>query len=200
MEPGKQSANPGGSATVEKKSGPDTCSVDLTDGREPYDWKTRYAPEALRKIRLEACYLLFLLLSSLFIIFATWKGWVTQSLSSSHEVLTLKQYTYYASAGLLGGITFDIKFLYRSVARGNWNHDREIWRAMSPLIAMTVAFVVGAMIDASLIATRVPLSGAAFVSIGFLAGYFADHAVAKMYEIAMVLFGRSVATKDPDGK
>ena len=65
---------------------------------------------------------------------------------------------------------------------------------------MTVAFVVGAMIDASLIAAGVKLSGSAFVSIGFLAGYFADQAVAKMYEVACVLFGISARTRSGAGK
>lgn len=45
---------------------------------------------------------------------------------------------------------------------------------MSPLIAMTVAFIIGAMIDASLVATQEPNSDSAVVLIGFLASYLAD--------------------------
>ena len=174
---------------------------DPTDGRERYDWTTCYSPQALSEIRCEAIYLFIVLLCSLFLIFAMWKGWFSYFLSvSPKQVITLKQYAYYAASGMLGGVTFDIKYLYRSVARGYWNQDRRIWRIMSPFIAMTVAFVVGAMVDASLISTQVSLSGAAFVSIGFLTGYFADHAVAKMYEVACVLFGRSATTKAGYGK
>ena len=174
---------------------------DATDGRKPYEWTTRYPPQALSKIRCEAIYLFIVLLCSLLLIFATWKGWVSYLLSvAPGQVLTLNQYAYYTAAGILGGVTFDIKYFYRSVARGFWNQDRRLWRIMSPLVAMTVAFVVGAMIDASLIATNLSFSGAAFVSIGFLAGYFADHAVAKMYEIACVLFGKSTTAKAGNGK
>jgi len=56
------------------------------------------------------------------------------------------------------------------------------------------------LIDASLIGTKGPVSGAAFVSIGFLSGYFADEAVGKMYEIANVLFGKSATVKAGDGR
>ena len=66
---------------------------------------------------------------------------------------------------------------------------------MTPFIALTIAFIVGAMIDASLMVPQVQISGAAFVSIGFLSGYFADQAVGKMYEIASVIFGKSATLK-----
>jgi hypothetical protein len=97
---------------------------------------------------------------------------------------------------LLGGIVFGLKFFYHAVAKGLWHQDRRIWRLMSPYLSMSIGLVVGAMIDASFISTAKPISGAAFVSIGFLAGYFADRAVAKMGEVASVVFGRSVAPRD----
>jgi len=176
-------------------------TIDPTDGRKRWDWETRYAPQAVLEIRWEAIYLFFLLFCSLFVTFATWKGWISYLLTVPPErVLTLKQYAYYATSGMLGGVTFDIKYLYRSVARGWWHQDRRIWRIMSPFLAMTIALIVGAMIDAGLMATQASISGATLVSIGFLAGYFADHAVSKMYEIAIVIFGKSTVAKDGDGK
>lgn len=174
---------------------------DPTDDRKAYEWVTGYPRQAWVEIVLEAIFLVILLSCSLLLIFATWKGWVCSQLSVPPEqALTLNKYAYYVASGMLGGATFDIKYLYRSVARGYWHQDRRLWRLMSPLIAMTVALIVGAMIDAGLMATRASISGAALVSIGFLAGYFADHAVGKMYEIAMVIFGKSMAVKDGDGK
>jgi hypothetical protein len=178
-----------------------TGSSDPTDGRKRWEWETRYPPQAVSEIRWEAIYLLILMFFALLVIFATWKEWVSNILSVPPEsVLTLKQYTYYTASGMLGGVTFDIKYFYRSVARGWWHQDRRIWRMMSPFLAMTIALIVGAMIDAGLMATQASISGAASVTIGFLAGYFADHAVGKMYEIAMVIFGKTAAVKNGDGK
>lgn len=71
---------------------------------------------------------------------------------------------------------------------------------MSPLIAMTVALIIGAMMNASLIERTGSSSAAASISIGFLVGYFADMAIGKMYEIATVIFGPSVKKKLDNGK
>lgn len=180
---------------------PNAGTGDPTDGREQYSWNTHYPQQARTEIRSEAFYLFFILLSSNFLIFATWRGWVCSFFClSPKEILTLKQYAYYSLSGILGGVAFGIKHFYRVIARGYWHQDRRYWRLMSPFIAMTIALVVGAMVDTTLIATRIKMSGAAYVSIGFLTGYFADNAVGKMYEIANVLFGRSVSTKAGDVK
>ena len=182
-------------------NGPNAGAGDPTDGREAYEWATRYPRIAWVQIIWEALYLIVIFLISLFIIFATWKGWACSFLSASPgEALTLKKYIYYAASGMLGGVAFGIKYFYRVVARGYWHQDRIIWRLKSPLLAMALAFVVGALIDASLIPTRGPSSDAAFVSIGFLVGYFADKAIAKMYEIADVIFGASATKKAGNGK
>lgn len=171
---------------------PNAGTSDPTDGRKPFDWASRYPTQASKLIRNESIYLVCVLIFSLLLLFANWIEWITPHFQLSAEnALTLKKYIYYASSGLIGGITFGIKFFYRVVARGYWNQDRKYWRIMSPYIAMTVALIIGAMIDASFIETKGPASGAAVVSIGFLAGYFADQAVAKMYDVASVLFGKS---------
>ncbi|MFZ5993412.1 MAG: hypothetical protein ACOYU4_00235 [Thermodesulfobacteriota bacterium] len=173
-------------------SDPNAGTGDPTDGRKPCDWVTSYPATALKEIRWESIYLLSVLICSLFLIFANWIGWIIPLFQLPRgQALMLKKYTYYTSSGLLGGITFGIKYFYRVVARGYWHQDRKYWRIMSPFIAMTVALIIGAMIDASLINAKQPCSGAAVVSIGFLAGYFADQAVAKMYDIAIVLFGKA---------
>ena len=187
-------------APSEKRQHPRTelnaGTSDPTDGREPYEWTTCYPRQAVVQIRWEWAYLCLILFSSFFLIFATWIGWVNSLLSMSPEqALTLKKFLYYAASGMLGGVVFGIKYFYRLVARGYWHQDRRIWRIMTPFIAMTIAFIVGAMIDASLMVPQVQISGAAFVSIGFLSGYFADQAVGKMYEIASVIFGKSATLK-----
>jgi len=169
---------------------------DPTDGRNVNDWKSRYPDEAHKLIRQEFIYLVVIFLLSNSLIFATWYGCIHSFMKLSPEqVNTLKKYLFYSSAGMLGGVTFGIKYFYRVVARGYWNVDRRIWRWLSPLIAMSIAFIVGVLIDASFINTKGPASAAAFVSIGFMSGYFADEAVGKMYDIATVLFGRTQSAK-----
>lgn len=172
---------------------------DPTDGRKALQWETRYPKDATAQIRCEALLLIFIFICAYALIFSTWIGWLDKIWALSPEqVFTLRKYSYYASAGLLGGITFGVKFFYRLVARGYWNQDRRLWRGMSPFIAMTVALVVGAMIDCSLMSglQQKQLSGAKYVSIGFLSGYFADQAMGKMYEIAKVIFGTSASPKE----
>ncbi len=180
---------------------PNAGAGDPTDGRKPYDWTTRYPREAVFHIRLEAAYLFLLLIASYLLLFSAWRGWVNHFMQlTPEESMTLKKYMYYSSSGLLGGIAFGIKYFYRVVARGYWHLDRRIWRLKSPLLAMTLAFIVGAMIDASWITSKGSVSSATIVSTGFIVGYFADQAIAKMYEIANVVFGKSTTTKAGDGK
>jgi hypothetical protein len=181
---------------IDSPSSPNVGAGDPTDGREPFDWRTHYPAEALKEIRWERVYLFLLLFFSYFVIIASWKGWVCCLLfTSPAEAATLKKYSYYGGSGMLGGVAFGIKYFYRVVARGYWHQDRKTWRLMSPFLATTLALVVGALIDSGLITTRGPSSGPAFLSIGFLVGYFADQAIAKMGEIAIVLFGASATTK-----
>ena len=180
---------------------PNAGSGDPTDGRMPYNWRSGYEPIARKEIRYESVYLFLMFISSFFFLYASWIGWIGSALSASpKECIAIRKYLLFASSGMLGGVVFGIKYFYRVVARGFWHQDRRIWRLKSPLIAMAIAFVIGAMIEASFITTRSPISSAAIVSFGFLSGYFADDAVGKMYEIACVIFGRSSSTKAGDGK
>lgn len=163
---------------------------DEADGREAYDYKSKYDPSARKEIRYEAIFLVILLFFSIFILFYTWKGDIYSLLAiSTSQEITAKKYIYYSAAGMLGGIIFGMKFFYRAVARGLWHQDRRVWRLLTPLISAIVALITGILIDASLLKTEAITSGATMVSIGFLAGYFADEAVGKMYEIANVIFG-----------
>lgn len=182
-------------------SDPNAGTGDPTDGRKEHDWKTKYPNDARGEIRWEASYLWCIFFLSHFVFFAIWVGWVGNWLSlAPYQVNVFKKFSYYAVAGMIGGVTFGMKYFYRVLARGYWHQDRRIWRLMSPFLSMTVALFVGIMIDASIINSTPPSSGAAILAIGFLSGYFADQAVAKMYEIAEVVFGKSAATKAGNGK
>ena len=175
--------------------GPNVGTGDPTDGRKPYDWCSRYQPIARKEIRWEAFYLLTLLLFSFIISCLGCIDVEVPFLS-----LKINKFVLYASSGMLGGSVFGMKYFYRVVARGYWHQNRRYWRLFSPLMATTVAFVIGTMIDAGFLSPTKTLSITAIVSIGFLSGYFADDAIGKMYEIANVLFGRSSQPRAEDGK
>jgi len=53
----------------------DFAPADLTDYRPPGDWRSRYDPEAKRNIRLEAAYLLFLIIAAPALMLSLWLDW-----------------------------------------------------------------------------------------------------------------------------
>lgn len=180
---------------------PNASTSDPKDGKKQLDWDYHYPAEARKKIQQEVIYLTILFFVSFLTIFVIWADWFSSLVSfTPTQSIIFKKYSYYSLSGLLGGAIFGIKMLYRYVARGYWHLNRRIWRFMSPLVGMAIAFVIGAMIDASFINFRETLNGSTIVVIGFLAGYFADEAVGKMYEVASVIFGKSAMFKDGDEK
>lgn len=174
-----------------RSSGPD--SGDPTDGRQKFQWQTRYTGgTAWRQISIEAIYTVAVALLSLVLIFVVWRGIIPKWLDlTSAEAKAFRIYGFYTAAGLLGGTVFCLKYLYRVVARGYWHEDRRLWRFISPLIAASVAFAIGALIQSKLISFAVSSRAPGIVGTGFLVGYFGDQAVAKLHEIANVLFGTS---------
>jgi hypothetical protein len=172
----------------------------FTDNRELYEWRSKYPPDAQKHMWEEAWYLFALLSVSFAILFLNWRCWFgCLSNYSPLEIFELKKYIYYATAGLLGGTAFGIKYFYRTIARGRWHLDRRPWRVLSPFKGMTLAFAIGAFINAGFIAVDVAPSTATVVGTGFLVGYFADKASGKMAEIANVVFGTSSSSRPDSG-
>lgn len=164
------------------------------DERKRFNWKSRYPQIARTQIRWEAAYVLIVFIISGVGIFLTWRGDVAGVLAdgcAGCHTPTLNRYAFLTFAGVLGGSLFGLKYLYKVVARGWWNEDRQLWRLFSPLLAGGMAFAVGALAHAGLFGFSVGdnQSGASFVSLGFIAGYFADSASRKLQEIADTLFG-----------
>ena len=177
-------------------SAADNTVVDNTDGRKRYQSKSRYNKYFKREIWCEAIFLFFIMFMSIIVIFLNWKGDLVNWLNLTPEQIpTFKKYIYYSMSGMLGGVTFGTKYFYRVVARGWWHQDRRLWRVTSPLISTIIAFMTGVLIEAQLINTSVPILTTSIIAIGFLAGYFADEAVGKMYEIANVIFGTNNTKK-----
>src|SRR3546814_18964414 len=110
---------------------------------------------------------------------------------STCQPMVFNRYPYLFFSGVLVGTLFGLKFLYKVVASGWWNEDRELWRFFSPLLAGGLAFAVGALADAGLFGFKVGVdqSAAFFVSLGFIAGYFSESASPKTKEIGRESLG-----------
>ena len=181
------------------KTPPNNVETNInTDGREPYDWESKYEPNARKEMRLEACYIGCILAISLVGLFCYWSGLVTyfiELIPFTKDTEYLAGIILYFQSGLLGGAIFGVKYFYRVVARGYWTQDRRYWRVFSPWISSCIALVVGCMVVYGYINTDQNPSTAAGTCIGFIAGYFADEAVGKMSEVAIALFGSNGKTR-----
>lgn len=169
-------------------------AVDLTDGRKPGDWKSRYVDEgAVRGIRCEAIYLAILGIVCLVGVLAVFlqlpQLWLHLSADQSKNFsIVLGGFL----AGILGGTANAIKWLYHAVGHATWHVDRRLWRLFSPHVAGVLAMfsLLGMASGILSFFNASVLDSQAFVmTIGFVAGYFSDSAAGKLAEIATSLFG-----------
>lgn len=173
------------------------------DDREKYEWQSKYKQSVkdsrnpICEMRKEAIYLLILLLVAFLVILANYKGWITNLLGvPTEDVFKVQRIIWCLCAGLIGGTTFSIKIFYRAVARGQWNLDRRYWRLFSPVISVSVTSVVAAFMIDKVLDSHIYWT----YTIGYFAGYFSEHAVGKMYDIAVVLFSTPVKTDNDNSK
>lgn len=183
-------------ASSDKKPGDLDDSDHLnTDKRDEGNWESRYSKEARVEIRIEACIVSAVFILTLVALLSTWTGRLHQIMTGGCGnclVTTFNQYSYFFLGGLLGGNLYGVKYLYKVVARGYWNIDRRLWRLFSPFMAGGLALAVGALVESGMLGLTTKTSApASFFSLGFIAGYFADSALAKMQEIAETVFGSS---------
>src|SRR2546425_6048194 len=79
---------------------------DLTDGRKPFDWSSRWSREAIKSMRVEASYLMILLAVGVAVLAREFN-----TLPRGQEPLPLVDFSQIAwSAGLIGGTAFGIKW------------------------------------------------------------------------------------------
>lgn len=182
----------------------DFAPKDVTDGRKPFDWQTKWATRAWTQIYIEAGWLLLLMVGGAIAI------WLSARATES-GALTMEQHLFNAaSTGLMGGTIFAIKWFYHLVAKGMWHRDRVWWRVFTPPLSAVVSVVVSCVALRSEIVRVIglPLSDPAsagqraqlFIDTlicGFVGGYFSDSAMAKLQEIARTLFG---STGEGDSK
>ena len=163
-----------------------------TDDRKPFDWKSKYPSEARKEIRWESAYIGFIFFLSFALLVLNFLGIISSLLALEEtHIIKFEYIVYFSSAGMLGGIVFGMKYFYRVVARGYWTQDRRYWRILSPFISMSVAFIVGTMSSSGVLLAHNSSTNTWAIAFGFFAGYFADEAVGKMYEMATLLFGKT---------
>lgn len=164
-----------------------------TDDRHRGDWDSIYSLEARKEIRLDGWIAGGIFIGTLIALFLTWNGTAYSVLAgdcSSCRQASFYRYAYFMLGGLLGGSLFGIKYLYKVVARARWTLDRRLWRIFSPLVSGGLAVAVAALTDSGILGlTTKAIGGSSYLSLGFIAGYFADSALAKMQEIAETIFG-----------
>lgn len=187
---------------MDKKSSTDIdedktiTTSDLLDGRKVGDWKSRYYEDKKCKkmIYRDAIFLTCLILISLSLLLLNYLGIISSCLNipEEKEIIFSRMFTC-TTSGLLGGTIFDIKWFYRSVARGMWNADRFWWRIFSPIISLCFALILGCILNENIIVYG---SGFLAASLGFLSGYFSDKAAGKMAEVADVLFNTNKKESD----
>lgn len=188
--------NPESGDNKEEKPPKQAFLGDLTDGREPGNWKTRYDVEASDLINWEKKYLLWILGISLVLPFLI--GAISQYyFPDASQFINCKKYLFSFFGGILGGTLFSMKWLVHSVAKNTWNQDRRLWRIFTPWLSGSLALGVMILVNGGIFKLAEPanLTIHKCYGVGFLVGYFSDNAIGKLTEIAQVFFGSTLSQK-----
>lgn len=186
-----------GLIVIDDKQSTGFAPNDPTDGRRPYEWESRYPAAAIRNIRIEVAYVVCLLFLAPSLMFVIWREEPKSLMSfTNSQYETFSRCCYSWLGGTLGGVLFDVKWLYHTVARGNWHLDRRLWRMLTPHISggLSFAFVLLSSSGLLRIFNTEELSRPSVVlSVSFLVGYFSDAATGKLAEVATTVFGTTSA-------
>lgn len=171
---------------------------EYTDGRKPWEWKSKFPSEARKEIHVEAIILVvglvvcvvlsggFLALGDQVVRFST--GPVSAPLTFT---LDAKLFALFFTGGV-GGITFSIKWLVHAAATGKWHQDRRYWRLLIPWLGGVYALAVLALESGGYVGGQVndPAKFAAdSPALAFLIGYFSDGVSGLLSNIANAVFG-----------
>ncbi|ESZ70677.1 hypothetical protein X727_12515 [Mesorhizobium sp. L103C119B0] len=175
--------------------------VDLTDGRDAGQWRSRYPMSAWCQIGLELVYLLtFLALAGTAILYLgicisnTPKGVQSIQIGIFNQAFhrQMIDWVLVVLSGAVGGLTFDLKWLYHSVAHGFWSRDRVLWRLLVPLISGVVSVFLAFIIVSGLVPfVKNESFRTTYFSLGFgfLFGYFSDNVIAALQNFAQRYIG-----------
>ena len=167
---------------------------DYTDGRKPWEWKSHYPDEARQQMRVEARWLMVMLVVFLFGAGAC-LGLTGQPMSLDVGGLELSisfRIIAIFFTGCVGGVTFSIKWLIHAIAKGKWHLDRQYWRLMVPIIGGVYACVVLTLLGSGFFANQVAEKSNAIASaaaLAFLIGYFSDGVSGLLSNVANAVFG-----------
>lgn len=180
---------------------PSEVRSDPTDGRNPGSWESRYSGTAWLQIIFELTYLILILAvsgSALIYIGICITGTLRTSTFVVMPTLASElhrefiQWVVVVLAGIVGGIVFDLKWLYHSVAKGLWSRDRVLWRLLVPLISGVVSVFLAFIIVSGLlpfIRNETFRTTYFALGFGFLFGYFSDNVIAALQNFAKRYIG-----------
>lgn len=174
------------------------------DGRRPYDWKSKYDPEARVEIAYEEKRLLgYLSMSLALAAFSLMLSGQAIRIPLAFNAVSsdgnLQQLSLTISChilavffvGWVGGTTFALKWLVHACATGKWHLDRRPWRLIVPLIGGVYSCVMLTLLDAGMFGHGSDASRPLAVSaaLAFLVGYFSDGVSGLLSNIANAVFG-----------
>jgi hypothetical protein len=167
---------------------------DYTDGRKAWNWESHYPVEARRLMNTEALVLIGMLVVALAadcVCLGLADQPVSIGVGGPQIWISFRLLTTFCT-GWVGGVTFSMKWLIHSVAKGKWHLDRRYWRLMVPVIGGVYACVVMTLFGAGLFATHPTEQSAAMPStaaLAFLVGYFSDGVSGLLSNVANAVFG-----------
>ena len=154
------------------------------DGHKQWEWQTKYPARAWFGIIVDGLWITLVGATTIVALYLIWQGTAFTVLSDGCAQCAkgrFDRFAYLVVGGVLGGLLFGVKYFYKVVAHGWWHTDRRIWRLFSPFLAGGLALAVGTLVDSGILVFTIKnTSNTAFFSVGFITGYFADSAVAKM--------------------
>ncbi len=168
---------------------------DITDGREPGNWKTRYSDnQAKREIRKESIFLILLLIICFAMVILILCNVFQRPFGfSESQSLLFNQYLGILSAGIIGGTLYALKWLIHTVGHGVWNEDRKLWRYITPFTSGVLSTFVMLIISSGLFglfSTSLIENTPMIFSLAFLTGYFSDQMVSRLQVLFENIFGR----------
>jgi hypothetical protein len=185
------SAQPSTSPSMKPPVGGDH---DYTDGRVPWDWTSRFPMEARKCMNTEAYTLIGMLIFAL-LGAGLCLGMAGQPVSIDFGLgklsISFRLLAIFCT-GCVGGVTFSMKWLIHSVAKGKWHIDRRFWRLMVPMIGGVYACVVMTLFGSGLFAaapTEQSTTMATTAALAFLVGYFSDGVSGLLSNVANAVFG-----------
>lgn len=171
---------------------------DPTDGRQKYQFESSYPLGCRIEIFAEALYLTGLMVFGAYLLIWYMAGnfpLLVLGIRGDELPKAVHQLIALPITGLMGGTMFGLKWQYRVSARGWWHKDRRVWRLCSPWLSAALSMMIGITIDGGLLGLSFSHEAAnatsTLLSVGFVTGYFADSALAKLQDVASVVFSTS---------